>query len=731
VGAKDTIKILLRDTMGNPVTGANVRMEIEHWIDSFTFIDAGNGEYIFSENRMGYDLTHTLEMYTITVSASREGYAPCSVTKEVPFLVPSLFLIEPVEGWSIDPRDYIFVKVYGTLYLAFSAIEDPPRTTNGIASHSWLILDENGQLLENTQLYGKACLTAEVSLITRGANRECLNNFLKETANYWRNLPTYTTIAEATAKIRDLGSKTLGVVASFYVSAPSSISKLASTATYKTVKLILDTSIETAKMSAESFRYAEMTAAFVFLEEAAWKADQAVSVLDGQEGIWNYKLAERFYSNYHKAILTGMESMVLCTEALPDGDVYSQIKSVLTNFASGLLSIDIAVDELINLDEPLKKAIESRGKFESLFGPADAAYTSNAEKVRECFIIYDKIADVSNLLQEATAIEVGNVGASVTVKGSSDDNGEGSVSYSHTYSHGIDVETVPSIGKVTVKVSSEISTGKTIVINIDDQILLLSDLREILVLYDGSEIDLADDYADVLNPNNENVPEYLVLVGSAGMQVLVSIPHFSTHTIEVEKLEIVEVLVKGLPLEISTLIYIDQMFADQMNCSQPKSFEFEYNTSHVVSVEEYLPINAGIRYRCPSNTINVSSSTRLEFEYFKQYYLTIDTAHGRPQGEGWYDDGSTAILIVQNAVPMDGLLGLLGAKKTFSHWSGDFTSSDPTADITMNEPKQVEAIWKDDYSVIYFEFIILVSVVCIIFFYRWKTKKDAEYSGRG
>jgi hypothetical protein len=99
----------------------------------------------------------------------------------------------------------------------------------------------------------------------------------------------------------------------------------------------------------------------------------------------------------------------------------------------------------------------------------------------------------------------------------------------------VSVTTEANPGKVIVYVSSDVPEGRSIVINIDNNTLTVSELTQILVLFDGKEIDLADDYADVLNPYNEDVPEYLIIMGAWGIQVLVSIPHFSSYTITITK----------------------------------------------------------------------------------------------------------------------------------------------------------------------------------------------------
>jgi len=61
----------------------------------------------------------------------------------------------------------------------------------------------------------------------------------------------------------------------------------------------------------------------------------------------------------------------------------------------------------------------------------------------------------------------------------------------------------------------------------------ISELHEILVLYDGEEITMADDYADIPDPHNDDSAEYLVLTDTEATQVLVSIPYFSPHTITI------------------------------------------------------------------------------------------------------------------------------------------------------------------------------------------------------
>jgi hypothetical protein len=99
--------------------------------------------------------------------------------------------------------------------------------------------------------------------------------------------------------------------------------------------------------------------------------------------------------------------------------------------------------------------------------------------------------------------------------------------------------TIPSItsDKIMVKVNSESPTGKVLIFNVPHDVFPIHQTGELQVLVDGERAMLADDYNDALNPFNEDKPEYFVLVSSKLTQVVVSIPHFSTHIIEIVRVQ--------------------------------------------------------------------------------------------------------------------------------------------------------------------------------------------------
>jgi len=76
----------------------------------------------------------------------------------------------------------------------------------------------------------------------------------------------------------------------------------------------------------------------------------------------------------------------------------------------------------------------------------------------------------------------------------------------------------------------------------------------------------------------------------------------------------------------------------------------------------------------PSRTISYGGTYTANYK--TQYYLTVDSEYGDPQGEGWYDSGSTATFSVS---PVD------------DHGNG------PSATLVMDSPKTVTSNWKLQY----------------------------------
>ena len=89
----------------------------------------------------------------------------------------------------------------------------------------------------------------------------------------------------------------------------------------------------------------------------------------------------------------------------------------------------------------------------------------------------------------------------------------------------------------------------------------------------------------------------------------------------------------------------------------------------------------------------------LTFNYGVQYQLTVNSPHSPTNGSGWYLSGTEAKATVPSAVPVEGLLGLIGVRYAFSRWEGACTSTQPECTIVMDGPRTVTAVWMSDYTI--------------------------------
>ena len=141
-----------------------------------------------------------------------------------------------------------------------------------------------------------------------------------------------------------------------------------------------------------------------------------------------------------------------------------------------------------------------------------------------------------------------------------------------------------------------------------------------------------------------------------------------------------------------------------------------YTAGTVVSIgpaPETIQSSAGTRYlfarwivddvERTSNPISITmdSPHTVITHYETQYYLSVDSEYGNPQGSGWYYSDSTAEFSVPATV------GVI-IQHHFTGWSGDSTAATPAASIIVDGPKTVIANWRSDYSRLYIAIGIII-----------------------
>jgi hypothetical protein len=93
-------------------------------------------------------------------------------------------------------------------------------------------------------------------------------------------------------------------------------------------------------------------------------------------------------------------------------------------------------------------------------------------------------------------------------------------------------------------------------------------------------------------------------------------------------------------------------------------------------------------------TFFITQPSNITWNWKTQYYLTVSSAHGTVDGQGWYDSGSTAYATVS---PLT-VAGSSGTQYVFTMWSGDASgSTSPSSAIVMSGPKTATANWKTQY----------------------------------
>jgi hypothetical protein len=88
-------------------------------------------------------------------------------------------------------------------------------------------------------------------------------------------------------------------------------------------------------------------------------------------------------------------------------------------------------------------------------------------------------------------------------------------------------------GKLILYISSDDVKGATFNIDLDKSTILFNDVKDIVVIINGKKVKMADSLADILNPNDEEEPEYFILWYNKGVQIIISIPRFSTYVVEI------------------------------------------------------------------------------------------------------------------------------------------------------------------------------------------------------
>lgn len=138
----------------------------------------------------------------------------------------------------------------------------------------------------------------------------------------------------------------------------------------------------------------------------------------------------------------------------------------------------------------------------------------------------DEIEDEVN-----EGISKGEIGGEVTIDSGKGEFKEVSVNYADMKM----MTQVKDKNRVRVMVSSDTlgENGKIVSTEIYKEVLDVDKPKDVEVRFDGEKISMADDYKDLKDTSDG--AEYLISIGQNKVQVLVMVPHFSTHSIDIMK----------------------------------------------------------------------------------------------------------------------------------------------------------------------------------------------------
>jgi hypothetical protein len=108
---------------------------------------------------------------------------------------------------------------------------------------------------------------------------------------------------------------------------------------------------------------------------------------------------------------------------------------------------------------------------------------------------------------------------------------------------------------VVITVNASSGTGpKVILINLNSTTINVANMKLMHVLYDGHPITPAANVNQILHTTSSDPPRYAILITQSGAQILVSIPHFSTHTITLDSISKVISTIPEFPISMLVML---------------------------------------------------------------------------------------------------------------------------------------------------------------------------------
>ena len=177
------------------------------------------------------------------------------------------------------------------------------------------------------------------------------------------------------------------------------------------------------------------------------------------------------------------------------------------------------------------------------------------------------------------------------------------------------------------------------------------------------------------------------------------VSHFVSVEEPVQLTYDVSVSASGLPSPYYTAVFVDDLAVGVLCEDSTQTMTFSVDTSHEITVNEYINGSVGVRYYCYQPGWICYTSDEHMFTYNTECLLTIESEYDKVSGAEYYEKGEEVTISVSPSFPMSGFWGAIGGKIRFKQWTGDLEDSNPTVTIVIDEPKNVTASWEEDYTI--------------------------------
>jgi len=142
---------------------------------------------------------------------------------------------------------------------------------------------------------------------------------------------------------------------------------------------------------------------------------------------------------------------------------------------------------------------------------------------------------------------------------------------------------------------------------------------------------------------------------------------------------------------------------------------------HIVSIKRIVSGDGAIRYvfnkwALPSNyvkePVNIEHNATLKAIYKKQYFVSVLSEYGNPLGTGWYDEGSLALVKVENLISL--FPGGIIPTHVFEGWYDEYgnkVSENSEYRFKVTKPIKLYARWKTIYSPLITTMVLSILVI--------------------